>query len=108
MAISSKTTATKKSAGAAKASEKKAPKPAAAKPAAKPAAASKAPAPKKPAARAKTARPEVSDEQRRHYVEVAAYFVAERHGFVPGRELSDWAEAEAEIDRLLAAGLLNP
>lgn len=47
-------------------------------------------------------------EQRRHYVEVAAYFIAERDGFAPGCELAHWAAAEAEIDRLLAAGLLNP
>lgn len=47
-------------------------------------------------------------EQRRNYIEVAAYFIAERHGFTPGRELADWASAEAEIDRLLAEGLLNP
>lgn len=50
---------------------------------------------------------EVGLEQRRHYVEVAAYFVAERHGFTPGREYEDWVAAEAEIDRLLAEGLLN-
>jgi hypothetical protein len=94
----------------------------------------KAPAAKKPAASAtkapakaparKTARPatteaparraaahariEVGPEQRRNYVEVAAYFIAERHGFMPGRELQDWAAAEAEIDRLLAEGRLHP
>lgn len=45
---------------------------------------------------------EVSAEQRRCYVEVAAYFIAERHGFTPGRENEDWIEAEAEIDRMLA------
>lgn len=50
----------------------------------------------------------VKPEQRRNYIEVAAYFIAERHGFTPGRELTDWAAAEEEIDRLLAAGLLNP
>ena len=50
----------------------------------------------------------VTAEQRRYYVEVAAYYIAERHGFAPGRELADWTAAEAEIDRLLAAGALNP
>ena len=45
---------------------------------------------------------EVSAEQRRCYVEVAAYFIAERHGFTPGRENEDWIAAEAEIDRMLA------
>ena len=50
---------------------------------------------------------EVSPEQRRHYVEVAAYFIAERHGFTAGREYENWVAAEVEIDRLLAKGLLN-
>jgi len=48
----------------------------------------------------------VSPEQRRCYVEVAAYYIAERHGFTPGRELEDWAAAEAEIDRLIKEGVL--
>lgn len=52
-------------------------------------------------------RAEVTPEQRRNYVEVAAYFIAERNGFLPGSELEHWAAAEAEIDRLLKAGLLN-
>jgi hypothetical protein len=34
----------------------------------------------------------------------AAYFLAERRGFAPGRELDDWTAAEAEIDSLVAAG----
>ena len=50
----------------------------------------------------------VPEEQRRHYVEVAAYYIAERRGFAPGDPLADWAAAEAEIDRLLAEGRLNP
>lgn len=41
------------------------------------------------------------DGRRGHYIEVAAYFIAERHGFMAGRELDHWAEAEAEIDRLM-------
>lgn len=68
----------------------------------------KAPVPPVPKAEPSIARPIVSSEQRRHYVEVAAYYIAERHGFMPGRHLADWAAAEAEIDRLLAAGRLNP
>lgn len=54
-----------------------------------------------------TTRPEVSPEQRRCYVEVAAYFIAERHGFTPGRDAEDWAAAEAEIDRMIADGMLR-
>jgi hypothetical protein len=38
---------------------------------------------------------------------VAAYYIAERRGFVPGNPLEDWVQAEAEIDRLLAEGLLG-
>lgn len=93
----------KKAATPAKTAKAPAAKPA--KPAAaKPAAAKKTEAPKAP----KRAKADVPAEQRRNYVEVAAYFIAERHGFTPGRELADWAAAEAEIDRLLAEGLLNP
>ncbi|MEI8162867.1 MAG: DUF2934 domain-containing protein [Betaproteobacteria bacterium] len=49
----------------------------------------------------------VPPEQRRNYVEVAAYHIAERRGFAPGDPLQDWVLAEAEIDRLLAKGLLG-
>jgi hypothetical protein len=66
----------------------------------------KAAAPAKSAAK-KKATP-ISPDQRNHYVEIAAYYIAERHGFTPGREIADWAEAEAEIDRLLGGGHFNP
>ena len=46
-------------------------------------------------------------EQRRNYIEIAAYHIAERRGFAPGNPLEDWIQAEAEIDRLLAEGLLG-
>jgi outer membrane biosynthesis protein TonB len=46
-------------------------------------------------------------QQRRHYVEVAAYFMAERRGFMTGCEHEDWLAAEAEIDRLFLEGKLN-
>lgn len=46
-------------------------------------------------------------EQRRNYIEVAAYHIAERRGFAPGNPLEDWVQAEAEIDRLIADGLLG-
>ncbi len=99
MAISNKSTA-KKTAAPAKSPAKVAAKTKkAVSAAAKPAASAKV------AAKAKKAA--VSNGQRRNYVEVAAYYIAERHGFTPGRELADWAAAEAEIDRLLVAGLLN-
>jgi hypothetical protein len=107
MPVTKKTPA-KKAAAPAKAPTK-APAKAAAKtaPAAKPA---KKPTSAKPkAAASRTAgHREVTPEQRRYYVEVAAYYIAERHGFSTGRELADWTAAEAEIDRLLASGMLNP
>ena len=72
----------------------------------------KAAAEKKPSKQATRApagrKPEVNPEQRRRHVELAAYFMAERHGFTPGREHEDWLAAEAEIDRRLNAGLLIP
>lgn len=67
---------------------------------AKPAAAKKAaPAPAKPNP--------MSTEQRQFYVEVAAYYIAERRGFHGGSEFNDWVAAEAEIDRLVREGILN-
>lgn len=49
----------------------------------------------------------ITPEQRYHYVEVAAYYIAERRGFDAGSADEDWAQAELEIDRLLAEGRLN-
>lgn len=49
----------------------------------------------------------VTSEQRHHYIEVAAYYIAERRGFDAGGHDEDWAQAELEIDRLLAEGKLN-
>ena len=34
-------------------------------------------------------------------IETAAYFIAEGRGFAPGKELSDWLRAEAEVEGLL-------
>ncbi len=97
--------AVKKTVAPAKAAAKPVAKPAAKPaPATKPAVATK----KAPVVRASAAsKAAVGVDQRRHYVEVAAYFLAERNGFPAGNELEHWAAAEAEIDRLLAAGLIN-
>ena len=87
----------------------KKPEPATKKVAAKPAAAKalpKAAAPKAAVARAKKPKG-VPPEQRRNYIEMAAYYIAERRGFAPGNPLEDWVQAEAEIDRLLAQGRLG-
>jgi hypothetical protein len=69
--------------------------------------------PKTAAPKAATAKPKrvgvkkpagIPPEQRRNYIEMAAYYIAERRGFAPGNPLEDWIQAEAEIDRLLAEG----
>ncbi|HLA36358.1 MAG TPA: DUF2934 domain-containing protein [Rhodocyclaceae bacterium] len=49
----------------------------------------------------------VTPEQRQNYIEVAAYFIAERRGFSPDVSLDDWVQAENEIDRLVAEGSLG-
>lgn len=93
----------------AKAPAVKKPEPAAKKVATKPVAAKplpKAAAPKAAAARAKKPK-SVPPEQRRNYIEMAAYYIAERRGFAPGNPLEDWVQAEAEIDWLLAQGRLG-
>jgi hypothetical protein len=73
-----------------------------------PAAASKKPvAVKKVAAPRKVApapKPAITAEQRNNYVEVAAFYIAERRGFASTNPADDWIEAEAEIDRLIATG----
>lgn len=79
----------------AEAAAKASPKPTAAKPA------------KKPAEKVVAAAAGIPAEQRGHYVEVAAYYIAERRSFAPGNLLDDWVQAEAEIDRLLAEGHLG-
>lgn len=92
----------------AKTTAPKAPVKAAAKPAAKPAAPKAAkPAEKKAAPAKKGNGPAVTPEQRRYYVEVAAYYIAERRGFHGGSELADWAQAEREVEQLLAEGRIN-
>lgn len=86
--------------------------PAPKKTAAKAAVAAKAPAPAKkaaaPAAGPSFKMPELTPEQRCYYVEVAAYYIAERRGFHGAGQLDDWVQAEQEIDRLLREGILKP
>ena len=45
---------------------------------------------------------EVTPEERHHLISEAAYYHAERRSFIPGYELDDWLNAEAEIERMLA------
>jgi hypothetical protein len=43
----------------------------------------------------------VSHEERWRMVAEAAYYIAQRRGFVGGDANADWAQAEAEVDGLL-------
>lgn len=63
--------------------------------------------PKVSVAKATAGQRQVSNDKRKHYIEVAAYYIAERRGFIGGNAADDWRAAEAEIDRLLAEGKLN-
>lgn len=38
---------------------------------------------------------------REQWIAEAAYFRAEQRGFSPGNEMSDWLDAEADVDRML-------
>jgi hypothetical protein len=46
--------------------------------------------------------PRVTAEERQQWIATAAYFRAQRRGFTPGQEASDWFEAEAEVAALVA------
>jgi hypothetical protein len=47
------------------------------------------------------ARAATSPTDRYQSIAEAAYLRAEHRGFLPGCELQDWLEAEAEVDKLL-------
>lgn len=51
-----------------------------------------------------TRRAAVGAEERERMIAIEAYYRAERREFVPGHDLEDWCEAEAEIDRWLGRG----
>ena len=53
-------------------------------------------------AKAKTAKPKVSERQRIHMIEEAAYFKAEQRGFQGGDPVADWLMSEQEVDNLLS------
>ncbi|HEX3836664.1 MAG TPA: DUF2934 domain-containing protein [Steroidobacteraceae bacterium] len=46
--------------------------------------------------------PRVTAEERQQWIATAAYFRAQRRGFAPGQEASDWLEAETEVAALVA------
>ncbi len=61
---------------------------------------------RKPAARA-VAQTQVSPALRQHYIEVAAYYLAEQRGFAGASTLDDWVQAECQIDQLLRENQLT-
>lgn len=56
--------------------------------------------PVKPAATNAKAAP-LTPAERMKMIAEAAYFIAEKHGFSNGRELSDWTAAEKQVDALI-------
>jgi hypothetical protein len=70
-------------------------------------AAAKPRAPAKPKVVPATKAVALSLEQRNHYVQVAAFYIAERRGFAAGDPVADWSAAEQEVDRLIASGQFN-
>jgi len=55
----------------------------------------------RPAARPPAKENHVDATQRHAMIAQAAYFRAERRGFVNGGELDDWLQAEREVSRML-------
>ena len=49
---------------------------------------------------------QLTEDQRQHCIEVAAYHIAEKCGFKEGCDLENWLAAEAEADQSLAEGKL--
>jgi hypothetical protein len=50
----------------------------------------------------------LDEKQKRHqWIAVAAYFKAEKRGFVPGHELDDWLEAESEHTKIQVENFLR-
>jgi len=48
-----------------------------------------------------TARADLPADEVRQLISEAAYYRAKQRGFVPGHELEDWIQAEAEVIRRL-------
>jgi hypothetical protein len=42
-------------------------------------------------------------DDRRELVRLAAYFLSERHGFDPSRDVENWLEAERQVDAALTS-----
>jgi hypothetical protein len=56
----------------------------------------------KPATPAAKAKASIDQEVRRRMIAEAAYYIAEKRGFIHGHHDADWAAAERQIDALLA------
>ena len=63
-----------------------------------------APARKKRTSHERAAIPAIRPEERRHLIEVAAYYIAERRGFHGASPHDDWLQAEREVDAMIEAG----
>jgi Protein of unknown function (DUF2934) len=48
--------------------------------------------------------PVIDHAQRANYIEVAAYYIAQRRGSAPGDPAQDYLNAAAEVDQLIVAG----
>lgn len=48
------------------------------------------------------AKPAVDPAERQRMIAEAAYYIAEKRGFAAGNHDADWAEAERQIDELIA------
>ena len=50
---------------------------------------------------------EDADFNTRYMIAEAAYFIAERRDFAPGHELSDWLQAEINVENLLRSPVFD-
>lgn len=51
---------------------------------------------------AQTAPDVISSQQRQQMINEAAYYLAQRRGFISGNPVDDWLAAEAEVDQQLS------
>jgi hypothetical protein len=51
----------------------------------------------------RSGRQALSPDDRRELVQRTAYFLSERHGFDPARDLENWLEAERQVDAAVAS-----
>lgn len=60
-------------------------------------------APRKTRAKSKTGvvKPVITSEERTRMIAEAAYYLAEKRGFAPGHEESDWSAASQQIDQMI-------